>query len=170
MLWATTVLLSPALQPKVRSTCQVSSRITAVITEPERKSCKQKKTRASPASCASHCYAADPVLKASIRWYCQLLFLSRLRFLSATVFDYCSHFHAEVILGHWIPFWFPQQVCIGEELLLHPFAKSNRVYCLGSRRVEFSATFPCYFPSIFRFPLVQNSTLDIAVEFPSKRG
>ena len=33
-------------------------RLTSVITEPERKSCKQKKTRASPASRASHCYHA----------------------------------------------------------------------------------------------------------------
>ena len=33
-----------------------SSGITAAITEPERKSCKQKQAHASPASCASHCY------------------------------------------------------------------------------------------------------------------
>jgi hypothetical protein len=34
------------------------SGITVTITEPERLICKQKKARASPASCASYCYHA----------------------------------------------------------------------------------------------------------------
>ena len=40
------------------SLSETLSRITAVITEPGRQSCKQKNPHASPASRASHCYPA----------------------------------------------------------------------------------------------------------------